>query len=800
MGDMFDVSLHTFLWFGPATLLPPLLLAAWWFWWKQHRDHASRRDASVRATLFAEALATSPDGWFLWPLEMEEAQGGGADNPLQGGICSRRLAVLLSLFSGQSSTFGEVIAAFEPDDGVRLASLIHRLRDTGEGFSLAATLRPSEDYHIQRRRVELSGVRALTDDGKPVSDIIWARDVSLGEEDRQSLLVRLRSMSDEAARLRAILDTIPIPIWLRDDALNVIMANRSFLDAVGLNERNNSPADGDRELVSGEAVRELRAMASVARAAGEFRSGTWHTVINGQRRLIEISENPIASKLQMETCFHTVGFAQDITRLENLRQETEQHTSSHVSVLERLSTAVAIFGADTRLIFHNPSFAHLWKLDASWLAMTSPDYAEVLERQRLNRLLPEVADYPAFRERELSRFQSLINPFEDLLHRPDGRTLRRVLSPHPLGGLLATYEDVTDRLSVEARLRDFMRLHADFVETLSESVGIFDGNGHLSWANTAFFSLWQLDACCLETHPTVSHVMSLLPPQFREHPAWRILESYVNKIDGPNGEEVCLYDQSACYVTPLPNGGVVIRSPGRLPSVETETTAHCSQEYLAEATHDALLRARHLCEAFAGGCCGPLTNEQKGHVQTASDLLVLISVLQESVFDLRAVCAGHTPFHKSPLDIRKMFSDVLNIVQPVAYHKGVVLDVAHTQTHDFLEADGSCLRQVMLLLLGVLIQSSAAQQKISLVIKDGPIPSDASLARPVIITIHSDALPLPKSAYPFIHLAQESVYIQGGALSFFCQSIGEVMIQLLFSSVEPLPSCSNVHTHALPQE
>ena len=68
--------------------------------------------------------------------------------------------------------------------------------------------------------------------------------------------------------------------------------------------------------------------------------------------------------------------------------------------------------------------------------VSSPDYAEILEQQRVNRLLPEVADYPAFRERELSRFQSLIDPFEDLLHRPDGRTLRRILSPHPLGGLL----------------------------------------------------------------------------------------------------------------------------------------------------------------------------------------------------------------------------------------------------------------------------------------------------------------------------------------------------------------------------
>ena len=77
---------------------------------------------------------------------------------------------------------------------MQLASLIHRLRDTGEGFSFVADLRISEGYHTQRRRIELSEVCTLTDDGKPVSDIVWARDVSLGEEDRHSLLVRLRAV------------------------------------------------------------------------------------------------------------------------------------------------------------------------------------------------------------------------------------------------------------------------------------------------------------------------------------------------------------------------------------------------------------------------------------------------------------------------------------------------------------------------------------------------------------------------------------------------------------------------------
>src|SRR3546814_9320243 len=38
---------------------------------------------------------------------------------------------------------------------------------------------------------------------------------------------------------------------------------------------------------------------------------------------------------------------------------------------------------------------------------------------------------------------------EELVHLPDGSTLRMVVTPHPFGGILLSYEDVTDRLALE---------------------------------------------------------------------------------------------------------------------------------------------------------------------------------------------------------------------------------------------------------------------------------------------------------------------------------------------------------------
>ena len=48
-----------------------------------------------------------------------------------------------------------------------------------------------------------------------------------------------------------------------------------------------------------------------------------------------------------------------------MRGELARHDEAHALVLERLGTAIAVFGADQRLRFYNTAFARLWLLDDS---------------------------------------------------------------------------------------------------------------------------------------------------------------------------------------------------------------------------------------------------------------------------------------------------------------------------------------------------------------------------------------------------------------------------------------------------
>jgi len=56
---------------------------------------------------------------------------------------------------------------------------------------------------------------------------------------------------------------------------------------------------------------------------------------------------------------------------------------------------------------------------------------------------------PPFKRERPQALHSLLEPLEELIYIPDGTTLHSRVAPHPMGGLLFTFDDVTDRLSLE---------------------------------------------------------------------------------------------------------------------------------------------------------------------------------------------------------------------------------------------------------------------------------------------------------------------------------------------------------------
>ena len=239
-------------------------------------------------------------------------------------------------------------------------------------------------------------------------------------------------------------------LWIRDDS--AAAAETADAERIG---------DGYRKLLDSFPFPVLRRLRSLDldyvnpayRDAVEAASGADATA------LPELTEAPIGGDGAIG------GFAIDRTEAQEMRSELDRHIENHQQVLHDLGTAIAIFGADQRLEFFNNAYVKLWDLDETFLR-SRPEAGEILEELREERKIPEQANFPAFKGCRTAMFTSLLDPLEELIHLPDGKTLRLVVTPHPLGGLLMTWEDVTASLALERSYNTLIAVQKETLDNL----------------------------------------------------------------------------------------------------------------------------------------------------------------------------------------------------------------------------------------------------------------------------------------------------------------------------------------------
>ena len=497
-----------------------------------------------------EALNSVADGLFCWRYKVSE------DNDRH--YCSRRLATLLGLARGTLSQFDDIVRSFDEEGAASLARRADMLCDSGIGFSINISI------EMSARQFHVRGERVFAEDSSVLADLVWFRDITEERSRIGMLEAERRVLKVENSRLRRFQDSLTLPVWMRDNDLNLIYCNQSYADTVGVSSPS-AAIDTAIELVSGGQAREARTLAIRARAIGEARSGQFHLVINGARRLMEVTELPLHDPGGDEKI--TVGFAVDKTRQEELEDTLKEHVVAHANVLENLTTAIAIFNKDTRLVFFNAAFSTLWNVSSDWLS-SQPSYGNFLDMLRELRHLPEVVDYRAFRNEELKMFTSLIESQETLLHLPNGKALRRLVSPHPFGGLLLTYEDVTDTLALTSSYNTLIAVQHEIINSLHEGVATFGADGRLRLFNSAFARLWNLDEHILAAQPHLRELedwlRTLLDDEAdpRQCDAWRhnyaaassvsderkVMSGRITEVDGKVLDYLCV---------PLSDGAVL---------------------------------------------------------------------------------------------------------------------------------------------------------------------------------------------------------------------------------------------------
>ena len=502
---------------------------------------------------------------------------------------------------------------------------------------------------------------------------------------------------------RAILDALPVPVWLRDKTLSLIWGNRAFLAAVGA---------GDVEAASREQAaleKTERDLAAAARTQNQPLEAKRFSIVSGQRRALAFTEVPVDAGV--------VGTASDVTEVAAGEARLQQHIDAHTDTLDKLATAVAIFGRDQKLNFYNRAFARLWNLPEAWLD-THPGDGEVLDRLREARKLPEQRDYQSWKRERLALYQTARDyPSEELWHLPGGKTLRVVAQPHPFGGLTFLYEDVTERITLESSYNTLIKVQSATLDTLREGVAVFGPDGKLKLHNAAFATIWGLTPKDLAGEPHVRAIAAACADKFGDGSVWERLIQ--NIVSGANLQrdmgEIERTDRTilSLSLAPLPDGATLVtfadvtdrfRIEGVLREraealeaadrLKSDFIKHVSYE-LRTPLNTILGFAEHLSTEVPG----PLNERQGEYVQAIVSGSNTLKSLVNDILDLALIESGALRLELERIDLFALLTDVAAHARDWAAKVGLNLEVDCPADAGSFLADARRIRQIVFNLL-----------------------------------------------------------------------------------------------------
>lgn len=459
---------------------------------------------------YAETLYASKDGYFAFVYPDERIKD---PRRTVRERCSRRLAVMLNLKDGTQSSFADVKEAFYKDDAKKIAKYLALMQDEGVPFEDTFTLKNIN------RSISIFGARINGADGNLYCDMLWFRDLSEDMLKINNLEDDKKELGNKVNNLEDLINNLNIPLWLRDENLNIIISNKKYNEIVGLEK----PQNESQEELSATAVT-ARTLAQNAQAHNKSQHKSVNLVINGASKRFELTETPYHHNGDLNK-IGTAGALLDITELDEVKRTFAIHQNAHLAVLSALGTAFAIFNTHQKLIFYNKAFASMWNLSPEFLEK-NPTYTEFLDKIHENRLLEEVSDFRSYCHDEEKVFTDLIEPKETHLHIPDGRTFRRTIAPHP-NGLIFAFEDVSDRLAATRTINEMVAVQQKILDNVDDAVIIFSSDQRLKYFNKKYQTLWKINAEKLQNLFFLADVLEEQKAFFNPQIDWKNLKQRI---------------------------------------------------------------------------------------------------------------------------------------------------------------------------------------------------------------------------------------------------------------------------------
>lgn len=549
---------------------------------------------------------------------------------------------------------------------------------------------------------------------------VWFKDANHTVAKEKRLENENRQVKEDLHQLSNLLNASPFPIWQRNHELQIKYCNLAYSSIV---DEGHEPS---MEAHTMELGKHTLLTAKKAKESSQAYTERHPIIVSGQRRVFDITEVPVPGSNGT-----MAGFGRDITDVEDLEKELRLNTEAQTCLLESSASAMALYGFDTKIKSFNNAFLSLWGLSEPWLT-THPTYGEVLEALREKRKLPEQANFPAFKKRHLRLFNELIEPYNEFFYLPDGTALRVIVIPYASGGLLFTYEDMTDRLAIERSYNTLIAVQRATLDNLYEGVAVFGQNGRIKLFNPTYAQLWRLDAPVLESEPHISYILDNTQTFYPFGNDWdaykediiakttnhRSMQKRLERTDGKVLDWTCV---------PLPDGATLMtyidvtdstlverslrernEALEGVDRIKTEFLANVSYELRSPLT--TIMGFSEILELEEQN----LNQKHKEYVNAIHNSSMYLMGLINDILDLASIEAGYMTLEVSAFNIYEALASVLSLVSERIKEKGLTLTLECDQSIGVMLGDDRRIRQCVFKLLSNAIKFTEKGGKITL--------------------------------------------------------------------------------------
>ena len=595
-----------------------------------------------------------------------------ADGSLYG---SSRLAGALGL-AELPATWSDLARSgvLSDEDAEQLSARIEESAAAASSFALP--LRPLE----ARRTLRVHGSPA-PNAWRAGSVLLWFVDATEAEEELGSLRGELARHAAALDAMSALIEAAPFPVWHRGPDLELTIVNRAYVAAV-------EGADAEEVVRNGV---ELIDEPAQRREQGETVMRTVPATIAGARRTMHVVEVSLGAA-------GVAGFAIDVEEREQARSELTRFVRAQRDMLDRVSAGVAQFGGDRGLIFFNQPFARLFSLAGEFLA-DKPEFDRVIDAMRESGNLPEVRDFPDWKEERRAWFTGGLAAAEEDWLLPGGKHIRVVAQPLPDGGLLVIFEDRTEQIQLASARDTLLRVRTATFDNLFEAVGVFASDGRLHLWNNRFRELWEFDEEQLAAHPRVDALTPHIAAKLRDPAHAGLVRELVRSATVERKQRsgrLSLTDgrEFEFAAVPLPDGNALFTMLDVTDSRRVEAALRDRNEALEQADRvktafvsnmsyelrTPLTSIAGFAEMLAAGYAGQLPAPASDYVAAILESVVRLGALIDNVLDLTQSDSGSLLLAEDDVDLAALCREAADEQKGRAKRKSI----------DFaVEVDGS---------------------------------------------------------------------------------------------------------------